>query len=109
VAAFCGLGNPEAFRKTLESLGAQVVQFRSFDDHHRYTDQDLRALAAGAEEFMAEALVTTEKDATKVAAGRFELPVLELRVEIEVTRGEELLEERLQALAREIPSAAMTS
>ncbi len=106
VVAFCGLGNPGAFRKTLESLGARIVQFRVFDDHHAYTEQDLRGIAAGAEEFMAEAVVTTEKDATKLAADRFELPLVSLRVEIEITRNEELLEERLQAVARSLPQAA---
>lgn len=106
VFAFCGVGNPEAFRKTLESLGAEVVMFRAFDDHHAYTAQDVRRLAAEAQEFMAEALITTEKDATKVSPDGFDRPLVALRVEIEVTRNEELLEERLLAVARDIPRRA---
>jgi tetraacyldisaccharide 4'-kinase len=106
VYAFCGVGNPESFRRTLESLGAEIVKFRAFDDHHAYTPRDLRRLAAEAQEFMAEAVVTTEKDATKVGPEAFDRPLTALRVEIEVTRNEELLEERLLAVAREIPRRA---
>lgn len=106
VFAFCGVGNPEAFRRTLESLGAEIVMFRAFDDHHAYTPQDLRRLAAEAQEFMAEALITTEKDATKISPDGFDRPLAALRVEIEVTRNEELLEERLLAVARDIPRRA---
>jgi tetraacyldisaccharide 4'-kinase len=105
VYAFCGVGNPESFRRTLESLGASVVKFRAFEDHHAYTPADLRRLNAEAQEFMAEAAVTTEKDATKLRAEAFELPLAALRVEIEVTRNEDLLEERLLEVARYTPRA----
>lgn len=106
IYAFCGVGNPDAFRRTLESVGAHVVKFRPFDDHHAYTGQDLRRMNAEAQEFMAEAIVTTEKDATKVHAESFELPLAAVRIEIEIARNEELLEERLLAVVREIPRAA---
>lgn len=106
VYAFCGVGNPDAFRRTLESVGATVVKFRAFDDHHAYVAQDLRRMNAEAQEFMAEAVITTEKDATKVNAEGFELPLAALRIEIEVVRNEELLEERLLGVIREIPRAA---
>lgn len=106
VYAFCGVGNPDAFRRTLESLGAQVVKFRAFEDHHRYVPGDVRRMSAEAQEFMAEAIVTTEKDATKVNPEAFDLPLAALRVEIEVVRNEELLEERLLEVVRDIPRAA---
>lgn len=106
VYAFCGVGNPEAFRKTLESVGAPVVKFRAFEDHHVFTPQDLRRINAEAQEFMAEVIVTTEKDATRVNAEGFEIPLAALRVEIEIVRNEELLEERLLAVVRDIPRAA---
>jgi len=106
VYAFCGVGNPDAFRRTLESVGANVVKFRSYEDHHAYVTLDLRRMNAEAQEFMAEAIVTTEKDATKVNAEGFELPLAALRIEIEITRNEELLEERLLAVIRDIPRAA---
>jgi tetraacyldisaccharide 4'-kinase len=106
VYAFCGVGNPDSFRRTLESLGAQMVKFRAFEDHHPYTNDDVRRLNAEAQEFMAEVLVTTEKDATRLDPGGFDLPLAALRVEIEVSRGEDLLEERLVGVVRDIPRPA---
>src|SRR5262249_30642341 len=48
VAAFCGIGNPEAFRRTLGDLGAQVCGFRTYPDHHAYTQADVDALRTWA-------------------------------------------------------------
>ncbi len=107
VYAFCGVGNPASFRRTLESLGAQIVKFRAFGDHHAYTAEDLRRLNAEAQEFMAEAMVTTEKDAARLSpGGGFDLPLAALRVEIEIRRGEESLEERLLGVVRDLPRPA---
>lgn len=106
ICAFCGVGNPDAFRRTLEDLGAEVVLFRPFDDHHAYTPSEIRRLNAEAQEFMADAFVTTEKDALKLKADNFELPLVALRVEIDIVAREELLEERLLAVVRDIPRPA---
>jgi tetraacyldisaccharide 4'-kinase len=62
VAAFCGLANPLAFFGTLGSAGVRIVLQRTFPDHHRYTDDELRTLAREAHRAGAQALVTTEKD-----------------------------------------------
>ncbi len=106
VYAFCGIGNPDAFRRTLESLGARIAKFRAFEDHHVYTPDDLVRMNAEAQEFLAEAAVTTEKDAARLVPRGFALPLAALRVEIEISRGEELLEERLVGVIRDIPRAA---
>lgn len=109
VYAFAGIGNPDSFHRTLESVGASVVKFRAFPDHHGYSADDLRLVNAEAQEFMAELLVTTEKDSARLHPEAFELPVAALRIELELVRGEEILEERLDALARRVvrPAAAI--
>jgi len=66
VAAFCGIGNPAAFRRTLADLGLELVGFRSFADHHAYTPTDLESLAAWADSLAAERAVTTLKDLVKI-------------------------------------------
>ena len=67
VAAFCAIGNPEAFRHTLASLGATVVAWRTFPDHHRYSRQDVEELQDWARGQPAECLiVTTQKDLVKI-------------------------------------------
>ena len=62
VAAFCGLGNPQNFWATLESLGLNVVFRWAFDDHHAYKPFELARLAHQARAHGADVLVTTEKD-----------------------------------------------
>lgn len=59
---FCGLGNPLAFRRTLESLGVTPVDMVDFPDHHRYRPHELRRAAEQMAARGATALVTTEKD-----------------------------------------------
>lgn len=67
VGAFCGIGNPDGFRRTLEGLGAAVVAFRTFPDHHAYTRADVEGLACWAEALPKDAvLATTQKDWVKL-------------------------------------------
>ncbi len=63
VAAFCGLGNPNTFWETLQSLGIRAVFRWSFGDHQVYKPLQLRRLAAQARSHGAAVLVTTQKDA----------------------------------------------
>lgn len=64
VVAFAGIGEPDAFRSQLDRLGARTT-LRAFRDHHAYTREDARALAAAVPE---DALaVCTLKDAVKLA------------------------------------------
>lgn len=99
VYAFSALGNPAAFPKTLDALGAQVVRHRAFRDHHWYSRADLEALAREAEEAGAEAIVTTEKDAVKLRSFPTRgAPLYVLAIEFALTRGEELLAAELAEL-----------
>lgn len=70
--AFCGLGNPEAFFKDLQSWGLPVCGRMIFADHHRYTEGDVLALKKAGREAGAKALVTTEKDAHNLSGRKFE-------------------------------------
>lgn len=104
--AFCAIGNPEAFRRTLEAAGAKVEKFVAFEDHHRYTPLEVRRINAEAQEFMVEALVTTEKDASKLDPAAFERPLSALRIELEIVRGDDRLESALLSLIRDrVPAA----
>ncbi len=80
VAALSGIGNPRAFELTLERLGARVFAVR-FPDHHHFRADECRAVERFARRRGA-AIVTTEKDAVRLAAGMFTEPVWVLRVEM---------------------------
>jgi tetraacyldisaccharide 4'-kinase len=67
VGAFCGIGNPGSFRRTLEALGATVVNLRTFPDHHRYSHADVDDLTRWADALPAGAkIATTQKDWVKL-------------------------------------------
>jgi tetraacyldisaccharide 4'-kinase len=100
VAGFCGIGNPEAFRRTLADLGANVEAFRAYPDHHPYSRTDVEELRRWARERPdAALLVTTQKDLVKLRvaelAGR---PLWAVRIQLEATRagGMEALDEQLR-------------
>lgn len=66
VLAFAGIGRPEKFYATLRDLGAEIVETRSFADHHRYQPSEIGHLLTRAGQFDA-VCVTTEKDHVRLA------------------------------------------
>jgi tetraacyldisaccharide 4'-kinase len=95
--AFCGIGNPEAFRATLTGLGSPVQAFRVFPDHHAYSQTDVEALDDWARQQAADCLViTTQKDLVKVRQRRLGgKEVWALRIRLQVGAGKEALEDKL--------------
>ncbi len=66
--AFCGLGNPESFWRSLADCGVAPMERHSFGDHHRYSPNEFRRMARHARESAAEVLLTTAKDAVNLCA-----------------------------------------
>jgi len=95
VGAFCGLGNPRSFWKTLEGSGLDVAFRWAFEDHHSYRPDELRRLAQQATLAGAKALVTTEKDFLNLFEGAAALiaplKLYWLKIGIEIENEEELL------------------
>jgi tetraacyldisaccharide 4'-kinase len=90
IAAFCGIGNPGAFRRTLSDLGADVVAFREFSDHHPYARADVTELNRWASESSATTVVTTQKDWVKLRMAELgSRPLWALRIGIEFLDGQE--------------------
>ena len=63
-----GVGHAGSFRSLVERIGIRVLDEVVYVDHHAYTSQDAERLSARAAELQAELVVTTEKDACKLAA-----------------------------------------
>ena len=102
-AVFCGLGNPESFRRTLLGMGVEVADWVDFDDHHRYRPNELRHLAHQFAGRQATAVLTTEKDAVNLCESVGDLlkplPLYWLKVAMEIAREEEFLDAVERALA----------
>jgi tetraacyldisaccharide 4'-kinase len=69
--AFCGIGNPDAFFRDLESWHVPVAGSRKFRDHHRYMQEDIVLLERAAAQANAKAFLTTEKDAQNLTGLAF--------------------------------------
>lgn len=65
VLGFAGIGRPDKFRATLADIGAEVIGFTAFDDHHPYRPLEVMELVERA---VAEDAtpVTTTKDAVRL-------------------------------------------
>jgi tetraacyldisaccharide 4'-kinase len=100
VAAFCGLGNPEAFRRTLIDCGADLRDFRIYPDHHGYSRHDVDDLQTWAGALPRDGMVVvTQKDLVKLGISELGGRLLQaLRVRLDVTSGREALESRLDAV-----------
>ena len=83
VVAFCGLGFPQKFYKSLKEFGINVVATESFPDHYIYQEKDLQRLLTISKAHQAE-LVTTRKDWVKLPkAWQTRVNVLDMHIEFE--------------------------
>ncbi len=97
VCALSSLGNPEAFERTLERMGAVLVGRARFPDHHEYRAEELAGVAQG-EAASAEWVVTTEKDEVRLPGGYFGKPGWVRGVERDGWGGAPGLAEELECL-----------
>lgn len=79
--AFAGIGNPEKFYRTVRDLGGEVAVTRSFADHHFYSADEARDLMQDADKD-GLVLVTTAKDAIRLAHGSQALEDLHHRAQV---------------------------
>ena len=90
-AAFCAIGNPQAFFTQARAADIELCLTRAFADHHNYTQSDVDALTRAANEAGARALITTAKDAVKLHALHFTLPCYVLEIALAIEDEAELL------------------
>jgi len=90
VASISAIANPDSFNAFLSELGGNIVEEIHFADHHRYRQQELIDFINKAKTAGAEVIMTTEKDAVRMPRlDRRDLPILFLRVQIDILSGQE--------------------
>lgn len=84
VVLFAGIGRPGAFEMTAREFGAHPVGRFWWPDHHHYGPTDVKTLMDLVRKNEASFLLTTEKDAVKLADMKVDwpAPVGALRIEI---------------------------
>lgn len=86
VLAFCGIAHPHRFHSLLKKKGIIPVKTLYFPDHHPYPDSTIQTIIQTYRTLQPQALLTTEKDAVKIA-GRSDiqnLPVFFLKIDLKV-------------------------
>ena len=99
VAIFCGIGNPEGFKNSIDNLGIKVAKFFRFADHHKYTCPEITRIIETAREANLEAIITTQKDAVKVGELGIKDPLIfVLDIILNITKNEAEFNRRLLKL-----------
>ena len=99
VAAFAGLGDNRSFFNLLRDLGADVVHEMGYPDHHGYTEREMKRIASCGG---VDLVVTTEKDAVKMASMDVPENLFYLVVTVQIEKEQELFELIQNKLKREI-------
>jgi tetraacyldisaccharide 4'-kinase len=66
VIVFAGLAYPDDFLDMVEGLGAQVLHYQCFPDHHTFTPSEIGAHVLRKKSSGADFLITTEKDWVRI-------------------------------------------
>ena len=66
IFAFSAIADNRGFRETLDKLGARIVGYCDYPDHHRYSLADIEAVGRKAAVKRAALMVTTEKDFARI-------------------------------------------
>lgn len=91
-----GIGFPESFNSTLESLGAKLKRSFEFTDHYVFNKRDLEEIRRIKESGLAEEIIVTEKDFLRSPELITEtLNPLVLGIGMKITQGEKSLDDRL--------------
>lgn len=90
IASISAIANPASFNAFLTQFGSEIVLERHYADHHRYRQQEMIDFVNDAKSIGAELILTTEKDAVRMPRlDRRDLPILFLRIEIDILSGQE--------------------
>lgn len=109
IGALSGIAVPESFESALAALGAEIELTQSYADHHRYSLKEIERFVRRCARRNVDAVITTEKDAVRIPRiMNTEVPILYMRVEIEILAGQEtwtrLVERLTQPRGYEIPA-----
>ncbi|MCK5070166.1 MAG: tetraacyldisaccharide 4'-kinase [Desulfocapsa sp.] len=79
---FCGIAQPELFKKSLTEENVQLTGFLPLKDHQPFTSALIKKINQQATDSGAKGLITTEKDIVKLKQEHFDLPCYSLKMEV---------------------------
>jgi tetraacyldisaccharide 4'-kinase len=107
--AFCGIGDPVSFKKLLERLNINTLDFMAYPDHHYYNDNDIEALTKRFTETKADFIITTQKDFVRIKFSNkgdrmmkeqllFNYPLYYAKIKLQISKNEEYFKEKIDDL-----------
>ena len=101
VGVFCGIASPRGFEDLIYRMSGEVRFKQRYLDHHKYSNQELDKMFQQAKNSGADVMVTTEKDAVRIPANyKPIIPLLFVRMEIEIIEGFEDFEEAVEDICK---------
>jgi len=85
--AFCGIGEPDSFFKSIKQLDIKLGGKRIFSDHKEYTESVITELSAQIKSSNCPAIITTEKDLVNRPdsfLNEFDTLVIKIEMEFEI-------------------------
>lgn len=79
-----GVARPERLKEDLTAIGIAVAGELAFPDHHAYTGDDVARIQGQARTAGADAVVVTEKDWVKLRRFEWTMPVVAVRLRVEL-------------------------
>jgi tetraacyldisaccharide 4'-kinase len=109
VGALSGIAVPQSFERGLRGLGIKVDATKRFADHYRFTAADVKPFVDRCIRRDVHYIVTTEKDMVRFPAMPApEIPILYMRVEIEILKGKEVFDKMIRLITTPQASAWQT-
>ena len=98
--AFCGIARPHNFLEQLKGAGVTPAAFKTYRDHHAYSEQDILTLLALRDKHGASGFITTEKDAVNLGASLLQLGrVTVARVKMDIVEPADALDTMLRVIS----------
>ena len=100
---FCGIAHPDYFEKTIQTLGAEIINRHIIPDHMNFEAEALLNFSKVCALQGADALVCTEKDRVKLVDPLdLALPVVWIRMRLEFVEGQNLWEDFTQKVKSDL-------
>jgi len=103
VTLISGIGDPGSFEDLIVSLGINISLNFKFCDHYNYQQEDLEKIMQESKNNNIDTIVTTQKDAVRLAHLGFKnygLRLMVMRIELKIIENEERFQSRLLKLYR---------
>ncbi|MBS0627400.1 MAG: tetraacyldisaccharide 4'-kinase, partial [Verrucomicrobia bacterium] len=99
IGAFCGIARPKFFYKALQSLGGEVIETLSSEDHVLPSQEALENFVKKCKQKQVDCLVCTEKDEVKLQTNQIlGLPIFVLKMDFECVWNKNLWQEWCQSM-----------